>query len=265
MGKCKNIYCKNETKNKNVYCSLTCRNIYVNKYVRDYTKNGKGRTNKIKDDYNGNPKFCKNPKCGKKLRFDKRFNEYCDSSCSAAYTNTIRSISKYTVSDAGRKAIAISNRVRSADNYDKYMLNPKKCKNCKTELTFKNRKRIYCSRECRTIYERRHMTEYQKYKRECQFKFSLNDYPTEFDFGLIETHGWYTAANRGNNLDGVSRDHMYSIREGFDNKVPSELISHPANCKLMIHRKNISKHKKSSITVDDLKQRVYLWDKKYNM
>ena len=36
--KCKNIECQNETKGKNLYCSLTCRNVYVNKYMRNYDK-----------------------------------------------------------------------------------------------------------------------------------------------------------------------------------------------------------------------------------
>ena len=36
--KCKNIECENETTGKRVYCSLTCRNIFVNKYLRKYDK-----------------------------------------------------------------------------------------------------------------------------------------------------------------------------------------------------------------------------------
>ena len=36
--KCKNIECVNMTIGKRVYCSLVCRNYYVNKYLRDYTK-----------------------------------------------------------------------------------------------------------------------------------------------------------------------------------------------------------------------------------
>ena len=36
--KCKNIECENETIGKRVYCSLTCRNVFVNKYLRNYDK-----------------------------------------------------------------------------------------------------------------------------------------------------------------------------------------------------------------------------------
>lgn len=36
--KCKNIECENDVIGKRIYCSLSCRNYYVNKYIRDYTK-----------------------------------------------------------------------------------------------------------------------------------------------------------------------------------------------------------------------------------
>ena len=36
--KCKNIECENETIGKRVYCSMTCRNIFVNSNLRDYNK-----------------------------------------------------------------------------------------------------------------------------------------------------------------------------------------------------------------------------------
>jgi len=109
------------------------------------------------------------------------------------------------------------------------------------------------------------MSEYQKYYRDCQFKFSLNNYPNEFDFNLIKKYGWYKAKNNGNNLNGISRDHMYSIKEGFENKVDPNLIAHPANCKLLIHNENVSKHKKSSITIEELKKKINKWNLKYNV
>ena len=81
---------------------------------------------------------------------------------------------------------------------------------------------------------------------------------------LIEKYGWYKAKNRGDNLNGVSRDHMLSVNEGFNMKIDPYLISHPANCKLMVHTDNVSKHKKSSITKEDLIERINSWDKKYS-
>lgn len=101
------------------------------------------------------------------------------------------------------------------------------------------------------------------YKRYCQFHFSLNKYPDEFDFDLIRKFGWYKAKNHGNNLNGISRDHKYSCDEAFKNLIDPYLISHPANCQLLQHSKNISKYNKCSISLNELKQNINEWNKKY--
>jgi hypothetical protein len=101
----------------------------------------------------------------------------------------------------------------------------------------------------------------KRYRQLCEFKFSLNDYPDKFDFGLIEEYGWYKAKNRGDNSNGVSRDHMYSVSEGFENNIDPYYISHPANCRLMRQNENSSKKNKCSITLEELKNRVNNWDK----
>jgi len=80
---------------------------------------------------------------------------------------------------------------------------------------------------------------------------------------LLKTHGWYSATNRGNNAGGVSRDHMISIRYGFDNNIPQEILSHPANCELLLQRKNVSKYYKCSITLDELIEKISKWESKY--
>ena len=60
-------------------------------------------------------------------------------------------------------------------------------------------------------------------------------------------------------------DHfMFSVKDGFLFNVDANIISHPANCELMIHSKNISKNKNSSITLDTLLKRIHEWDLKYN-
>ena len=107
------------------------------------------------------------------------------------------------------------------------------------------------------------MDEYQKYRLDSNFNFNLSDYPDEFDFSLIEKYGWYSPTNKKNNLNGVSRDHMFSVREGFEMGIGAHLISHPANCQLMIHRENISKNKKSIISIDELLKRIENFEEKY--
>lgn len=102
-----------------------------------------------------------------------------------------------------------------------------------------------------------------KYRRDCQFKFGIKNYPDEFDFKLIEEHGWYSAKNRGNNMGGVSRDHMYSVKQGFLNNIDPKIISHPANCRLVLQSDNASKKDACSITLEELLQRIKEWDEKY--
>jgi len=82
------------------------------------------------------------------------------------------------------------------------------------------------------------------------------DYPSYFDLFLIEKYGWYKAKNRGDNPNGISRDHMISIVDGFKNNIPPEIIKHPANCQLMKHPDNNRKNTKSSITIEELKSKI---------
>ena len=110
---------------------------------------------------------------------------------------------------------------------------------------------------------RKNRSALQNYRADCAFKFNLSDYPDEFDFTLIESYGWYKPKNRGDNLTGVSRDHIISVRYGFDNQLPAEHLAHPANCVLMKHGENVSKGKKIGMSYDDLLKRIEAWDKKY--
>lgn len=116
-------------------------------------------------------------------------------------------------------------------------------------------KRKFCSRSCH--HASVVVTDpYRNYKHQCQFRFNVYDYPMWFDVSLIDAYGWYTASNRGGNLDGVSRDHRYSVRAGFENNVNPALISHPANCMLILQRLNSRKHIRCSITVDELHRSI---------
>jgi hypothetical protein len=141
------------------------------------------------------------------------------------------------------------------------------CEGCGIEFIAEHRPRKFCTRSCGTSFVRKRDSKptngIQDYRSKCAFKFSIKDYPEEFDFSLIEEYGWYKAANRGNNLNGISRDHMISVVYGFENNILPEHISHPANCKLMRHNDNVSKGKKASITYEELLIRIKEWDLKY--
>jgi hypothetical protein len=132
------------------------------------------------------------------------------------------------------------------------------CLQCGVEF-YRGKHQKYCSRECVNLSRRLNLMPKRQYRLACRFTFSLANFPDKFDFSLIKQYGWYKAKNRGNNLDGISRDHMYSINDGFKNGVSSKILSHPANCKLLRHSENLIKMTKSSITLDELKDRIKTW------
>jgi hypothetical protein len=93
---------------------------------------------------------------------------------------------------------------------------------------------------------------YTDYKSRCQFTFDI----------CIETkvkgHTLLSEYVLGTN--GLDRDHMFSIYDGFKNNIDPEVIKHPANCELLLSSDNRSKGSNSSITIDELMNRIELWD-----
>jgi hypothetical protein len=108
----------------------------------------------------------------------------------------------------------------------------------------------------------------KEYTYSCQFHFGIKLYPNWFTNAseLIKQYGWYSTPGSRNgvkNLNGISRDHLYSVTDGWINKIPAEIIRHPANCNLIPHTQNQSKYKKSTITLDELYKRIDNFNKIY--
>ena len=260
--KCKNPDCENESEDKKIYCSLKCRNIYVNKYLRDYDKNRESLEKiriELLFDYFKNPKYCRF--CGKKIPYEKRRNNYCNHSCSAKFNNKFKIGKKTNLSKEGLENILLSTRKRYG--VDKYYSNPKKCFNCNNTLTFQKRNQKYCNWTCKKEYYSKNVEDYEIYHFLTDFKFELKEFKDEFDFNLIEKYGWYKAKNHGDNVDGVSRDHKISVKDGFRRLINPLLLAHPANCELIINKHNQSKCDKCSITLEDLLFRIKEFDNKY--
>jgi len=177
---------------------------------------------------------------------------YCSLSCANGHEHSQESKEKIRQALAGRPGT----------KKPKIDIESKNCPQCQKEF---RTKAIFCSVRCARQYQCRDLdkTTLRYYRNQCAFKFALNDFPDEFDFALIEEHGWYSAKNHGNNLGGVSRDHIVSVRFGFDNAVSPEIISHPANCKLMVQSRNSSKHSGCDISLEELVVRIEEWNKSY--
>lgn len=230
-------------------------------------KEKKKRTEEI---YNLSPKCCKY--CSNKIRYDDRFKVFCNRSCSGRYNNANRTFNplndsrtKETCCKICSKKIEVNIRATNEKvickeckdfirlSKVKYKVGVNKCKFCSRDVTQPKRICISC-RDCfQNVYSFR-----------CRFKFSLNNFPEEFDFNLIKEYGWYKAKNKGNNLDGVSRDHKFSVISGFKNNIDPILIAHPANCELLLQRNNSKKRHNSSITLKELMEDVLNFEKKYN-
>ena len=134
------------------------------------------------------------------------------------------------------------------------------CIRCNKEMqTILSKKGRYCSRRCWINYEDSVKGQFEEYRQKCKFTFDVKEFPGRFDLALLEQLGWYGPTNKRNNLTGVSKDHMVSVKDGFIKNIDPSIISHPANCALLPHKKNQSKGSKSSIQLDELLERIRCW------
>lgn len=248
---CSCIFCKEVKSSKGIHTHVERSHFnntrYSSGYNRKYAQLAETHQHKI-DLYLESPSTCL--ECKSVLEYTKRRNKYCSTKCSAKHTNAKKDYS--TFKPGPNKTVTPEEKC---------------CEFCKTKFFTLKKQQRFCSKRCAILHKnaplRANRTAWQNYRADCQFRFSIKNYPDEFNFSLLTEHGWYKAANKGNNLNGVSRDHMVSCRYGFDNNLPVEHIRHPANCCLLVHNENVSKHKNNSITYEELLNRISEWDKKY--
>lgn len=167
--------------------------------------------------------------------------KFCNSSCAAMFNNKGRVVSEEQKQKVREKLIKPKKEK---------ITESKICRFCKESKVIEKHKLI-CD-NCKTKF-------YKFYKPLCVFDFNIKQYVEKFDLTIVNEYGWYSPKNKGNNLGGVSKDHMYSVREGFINGVDPEIIKHPANCKLLLHSENNKKNYSCSITLDELKERIKNW------
>ena len=82
------------------------------------------------------------------------------------------------------------------------------CPTCNEEFKLEgNSQKRFCSKDCRNKRFRKGLDsnklnklDYRDYRSKCDFTFNLKDFEDDFDFSLIQEHGWYSPSNKGNNL-----------------------------------------------------------------
>lgn len=171
--------------------------------------------------------------CGKQTS-----NKFCSRSCSATYHNRER-----------RKLPRVKKQKATIKREPKE-LKKRVCKCGKIDYTrtrFISETCSFCSTG-------------MMYRLLCTFKFNLKDYPDEFDFKILNEHGMFHPVK---NPKGVSRDHTLSVQFGKDNQIDPRIISHPANCRLILQSENTRKGSNSNITLEELLVKIEEWDQKY--
>ena len=101
-----------------------------------------------------------------------------------------------------------------------------------------------------------------KYWKECSFSFDVFLFPNIPGYELLKEYSFSRPQEKDPNYVYLHRDHMVSIKYGYENHIPSHHISHPANCAILLEKDNIIKGSNSSITYQDLLERINHWDSK---
>ena len=221
-------------------------------------------------------------KCGKEFEIEEREKDfpskkkyYCSKSCANSHKKTEES--KKKVSESLKRYARSKGMKVTQDTFQE----DKICPICGKIFHTIRVNQVTCSPKCGSKLRTLNIlkTKFKKitddiekgkflfnlYRKQCAFKFALNKYQNEYDFSLIKDNGWYKPTNRGDNLHGVSRDHIFSVCEGFKQQIDPYYISHPANCKLLLQSENASKHNNCAITIEELKTKIDEWNKKHGI
>lgn len=194
------------------------------------------------------------PGCGKVIGDAKK---YCSQSCSTKHTNKLRGPRTPETRQKISSAIAKFNAINAKPTNDIVGVFSKlyhcTCAHCGV-LTISRMVKKYCT-TCSPIYGAEPRNRFK-------FTFNVYNYPDLFDLDLLSRVGFYAPKGKSGkwNPNGLSRDHRVSVNEALRNNYDPFYITHPVNCELMPHKQNNSKKSKSSITYEELKSMVDMYE-----
>lgn len=118
-----------------------------------------------------------------------------------------------------------------------------------------------------TNYDRGHWVKpedqdpYRKYFKACEFTHGFQT-DNILEKNLLNEHGVF---NKVTNKKGCVRDHLLSRKYGFENNIDVKIISHPANCEIVLHAENVRRRASrndNQITLDELLIKIEEYDNK---
>ena len=177
---------------------------------------------------------CLNCNLSLNLNIDQKYRKFCTKSCAAKFNNKKSPKRKKALKLPQPRAIPklkyrtcnICNKIESTTGLFKHL----SCTNCQKGMVYRNK---------------------------CKFTFDLRKYPDKFDLELLREYGMFHPTK---NPNGISRDHLFSISDGKRLNISPEIMSHPANCQLLFQSENKRKGSISTITIEQLIERVSNWD-----
>lgn len=255
------------------FCNLACCN--RQNALKQRQEAEKRRAAK-QADYEANPKKCL--ECDQAIPYSVTLNgpaKFCTHTCAAKFNNRVRPASSRQKQSATIKQSIENGQVQIKTRKDKSKTIKLSRKYPYSKITWKTCEVTGKPYHTRLISRgHRQKSPYAKtiksiYYQLTKFKFNVYKMPELFDLALLNQLGWYTCPgkkrkNHIKNTAGVSRDHLYSISQGMENKIHPLLLSHPVNCKLVEHKKNKLKHSSCEITLHDLIQKIQMFDNEGN-
>jgi len=147
------------------------------------------------------------------------------------------------------------------------------CRNCQSELILWEKYLAvdnFCNRKCQREHMERigkwipiHLkSDWQIYNDQSNWIHSMYPFLSNIEKKLLLEKGFF---NSKLNKNGLVRDHIFSRRLGFDFKIFPEIIRHPANCRLIPSKENISRHFKpvlseNFLTYEYLFNKIKKWE-----
>jgi hypothetical protein len=233
-----------------------CANSLARRFP-EFNRKGKYEDAKLRLEYEKCPKACKH--CKTSIEYPDRRKIFCNRSCAAIFNNNVRQANKHNSTIVRKSTVR-----KPGKNYKKYT--EVCCEFCgRIYNRAINSKTKHCSRICWKSQTDSKLTERKLYAKNCKFIFNVYHYPEFYDISLINKYGWYSPSNKSNNLGGVSRDHRISIQYGFKHRIDPSIISHPANCRLVLHIDNQKKKCGCDISLEALMKEIESFDKKYRV